>query len=157
MKLITMFQAGPALGAAAIALAGAGGAQAQELGRLFFTPEQRAALDARRKARVPDKPAATPVTESPVTRVNGAVQRGSGKSTVWVNGEMIAEDLQPEGARVTPRGPKPASVSIPEGENAPRRELRVGESLDRGSGEVRDVIGEGEIKIGPRRAAAGKK
>lgn len=156
MKLITMFQAGTALVAAAIALAGAGGAQAQELGRLFFTPEQRAALDARRKARVPDKPAATPVTESPVTRVNGAVQRGSGKSTVWVNGEMIAEDLQPEGARVVPRGPKPASVSIPEGENAPRRELRVGESLDRGSGEVRDVIGEGEIKIGPRRTAPKK-
>ena len=28
--------------------------KAQELGRLFFTPEQRSALDARRKARVPD-------------------------------------------------------------------------------------------------------
>ena len=32
----------------------------------------------------------------------------------------------------------------------------VGESLDRGSGEVRDVIGEGEIKVGPSRAAPGK-
>lgn len=145
-----------ALVAAAIALAGAGSAQAQELGRLFFTPEQRAALDARRKARVPDKPAATPVTESPVTRINGAVQRGSGKSTVWVNDEMIPESAQTDGARVTPRSPKPGSVSIPEGENAPRRELRVGESLDRGSGEVRDLIGEGEIKIGSRRAAPKK-
>ena len=37
--------------------AGATAAAAQELGRLFFTPEQRAELDARRKARVPDKPA----------------------------------------------------------------------------------------------------
>ena len=156
MKLIAMIRAGSALGAVAIVLAGAGSAQAQELGRLFFTPEQRAALDARRKARVPDKPAAAPVTESPVTRVTGAVQRGGGKSTVWVNGEMIAEDLQPEGARVTPRSPKPGSVSIPEGENAPRRELRVGESLDRGSGEVRDVIGAGEIRIGPRRGATKK-
>ena len=145
-----------ALVAAAIALADAGSAQAQELGRLFFTPEQRAALDARRKARVPDKPAATPVTESPVTRINGAVQRGSGKSTVWVNGEMIPESAQTDGARVTPRSPKPGSVSIPEGENAPRRELRVGESLDRGSGEVRDLIGEGEIRIGPGRAAPKK-
>ena len=156
MKLIAVFPAGTALVAVAIALAGAGSAQAQELGRLFFTPEQRAALDARRKARVPDKPAATPVTESPVTRVNGAVQRGSGKSTVWVNGEMIPEDVQPDGARLTPRSPKPGSVSIPEGENAPRRELRVGESLDRGSGEVRDVIGEGEIRIGPNRSATKK-
>ena len=146
-----------ALVAAGIVLAGAPNADAQELGRLFFTPEQRAALDARRKARVPDKPAAAPVTESPVTRVNGAVRRAGGKSTVWVNGEMIPEDAQAEGARVTPRSPNPARVSIPSGENAPPRDLRVGESLDRGSGEVRDLIGEGEIRIGPRRAAAGKK
>jgi hypothetical protein len=152
-----MIPARAALAAAAIALAGAGGAQAQELGRLFFTPEQRAALDARRKARVPDKPAAVAVTESPVTRVNGAVQRGGGRSTVWVNGEMIPEDARADGARVTPRSPKPGGVSIPTSENAPPRDMRVGESLDRGSGEVRDVIGEGEIKIGPRRAAAGKK
>ena len=45
--------------------------QAQELGRLFFTPEQRAALDARRRARVPDKPAAVPIVASPTTRVDG--------------------------------------------------------------------------------------
>ena len=146
-----------ALLAAAIVLAGAGSAQAQDLGRLFFTPEQRAALDARRKARVPDKPAATPVTESPVTRVNGAVQRGSGRSTVWVNGEMIPENAQPDSARVTPRGSKPGSVSVPLGENAPPRDLRVGEALDRGSGEVRDLLGEGEIRIGPGRPASGKK
>ena len=156
MKPIAMIQAGTALVAVGIALAGAGSAQAQELGRLFFTPEQRAALDARRKARVPDKPAAAPVTESPVTRINGAVQRGGGKSTVWVNGQMIPEDAQAGGARVTPRSPNPGSVSIPAGEGVQRYDLRVGESLDRGSGEVRDVIGEGEIRIGPRRAVPAK-
>jgi len=145
-----------ALIAVGIAMAGAGSAQAQELGRLFFTPEQRAALDARRKARVPDKPAAIAVTESPVTRVNGAVQRGSGKSTVWVNGEMIPENAQADGARVVPLGPNPGRVSIPAGDGPRRYDLRVGESLNRGSGEVRDVIGEGEIKIGPRRAAPAK-
>ncbi len=79
--------------------AAAGGAAAQELGRLFFTPEQRAALDARRKARVPDKPAATPQVESPVTRVNGIVQRAGGKSTVWVNGEAIPESPQARRSR----------------------------------------------------------
>jgi len=131
-------------------------AQAQEMGRLFFTPEQRAALDARRKARVPDKPAAVPVTESPVTRVNGAVRRGGGKSTVWVNGEMIPEGAQADSPRVLPQSPDPGRVSIPAGEGPRRQDLRVGESLDRGSGEVRDVIGEGEIRIGPRRAAPAK-
>jgi len=156
MKPVALTLPPIALVAVGIAMAGAGSAQAQELGRLFFTPEQRAALDARRKARVPDKPAAVPVTESPVTRVNGAVQRGGGKSTVWVNGETIPENAQADSARVLPQGPNPGRVSIPAGEGTRRYDLRVGESLDRGSGEVRDVVGEGEIKIGPRRAAPGK-
>ena len=52
----------------AAALLLASSARAQELGRLFFTPDQRAALDARRKARVPDKPAAVPVVAAPTTR-----------------------------------------------------------------------------------------
>lgn len=145
-----------ALVAAGIALAGATNTDAQELGRLFFTPEQRAALDARRKARVPDKPDAAPVTVLPITRIDGAVRREGGKSTVWVDGQMIPEDAQADSARVTPRSPNPGRVSIPAGENTQRHDLRVGESLDRGSGEVRDVIGEGEIKIGPRRAAPAK-
>jgi hypothetical protein len=128
----------------------AAGVQAQELGRLFFTPDQRAALDARRKARVPDKPAATPVAESPLTRVDGAVRRSGGKSTVWVNGETIPEGAQAGSPKVAPPGSSPGRVSIPAGEGAPRIDMRVGESLDRGSGEVRDVLGSGEIKIGPR-------
>jgi len=51
----------------------ANAAAQQSLGRLFFTPEQRAALDARRKARIPDKPAAAVTAESPTTRVDGQV------------------------------------------------------------------------------------
>ena len=157
MRRIAITRARIALVAIAVTLAGVPSAPAQELGRLFFTPEQRAALDARRKARLPDKPAAAPIAELPVTRVNGAVQRGGGKSTVWVNGETIAEDAQPDGARVTPRSTNAGRVSIPAGEGPQRYDLRVGESVDRNSGEVRDVIGEGEIKVGPRRAApAGK-
>jgi hypothetical protein len=111
----------------------------QEVGRLFFTPEQRAALDARRKARMPDKPAPV-VVASPTTRVDGFVKRSSGPSTVWVNGEPL-----PEGAADAPRiGPR---VSIPVGEAGRRATLRPGEVLNRGTGEVRDVIGDGEIRI----------
>jgi hypothetical protein len=157
MKPVAMNLAGAALATLGITLAGLTCAQAQELGRLFFTPEQRAALDARRKARVPDKPTAAPVTESPITRINGAVQRSGGKSTVWVNGETIPEDARADGARVTPRSQNPGRVSIPAGEGPQRYDLRVGESVDRSSGEVHDVIGEGEIRVGPRRAAPAKK
>jgi len=137
------------LGAAAAA-----GTAAQELGRLFFTPEQRTALDARRKARVPDKPAATPQAESPVTRVNGVVQRAGGRSTVWVNGEAIPESAQ-AGAQGAPRAAGAGRVSVP-GEGSKGIDMRVGESLNRGSGEVSDIVGKDEVKVGPR-PAAGKK
>ena len=111
----------------------------QEVGRLFFTPDQRAALDARRKARVPDKPAAVAVA-SPTTRVDGFVKRSRGPSTVWVNGEPLPEG-SPEAPRIGPR------VSVPLGEGGRRAALKPGEVLDRGTGEVRDVIGDGEIRV----------
>jgi hypothetical protein len=115
---------------------------ADELGRVFFTAEQRAALDARRKARVPDKPAAA-VVASPVTRIDGYVKRSRGPTTVWMNGESLPESA-PEAPRVGAD-----AVSISAGEGRRRIRLKPGEVLDRGSGEVRDVIGDGEIRVKP--------
>jgi hypothetical protein len=128
-------------------------AGAQELGRLFLTPEQRTALDARRKARIPDKPAATPVVESPTTRVDGYVQRQGGRSTVWLNGVPNSEGGQADGTRV---GSGRNGVSVTMGENQRGIELKAGQRLDRGSGEVTDVVGDGAVKVRPPRASAGK-
>lgn len=116
---------------------------ADELGRLFFTPEQRAELDARRRARVPDRPAAA-VVASPTTKLDGYVKRSTGPSTVWVNGEPLPAGPG-EPARI---GPK---VSIPVGDGGRRAALKPGEELDRSTGEVRDVIGDGEIAVNPPR------
>jgi len=124
-------------------------AEAQELGRLFFTPEQRASLDARRKARVPDKPAAA-VVASPVTRVDGYVKRSGGRSTVFINGDPVTESA-PEAPRIDAGSAPGGSVSVTVGEGGTRARLRPGETLDRGNGEVRDVIGDGEIRVQPRR------
>lgn len=121
---------------------------AQEIGRLFFSPQQRAALDERRKARVPDKPAAAPVLASPTTRLDGFVRRSDGRATVWVNGESLAES-GPEAPRIEPGRSTDARVSIMVGDSGARASLKPGEVLDRGSGEVRDVIGNGEIKVRP--------
>jgi len=118
-------------------------ARAQEVGRLFFTPQQRADLDARRKARVPDKPAAAAVA-SPVTRLDGYVKRSGAPSTVWINGESVTEG-SPDAPRID-RGPS-GSVSIGVGEAGGRVRMKPGESLDRGNGEVHDVLGDGEIRI----------
>lgn len=121
-------------------------AAAQELGRLFLTPEQRAALDARRKARIPDKPAAV-VPESPLTRIDGLVRREGGRSTVWLNGVAAPEHLQPEGIRIAPGKRDPLAVSVTVGEEARRFELKVGQKMDRASGEVRDLVGEDAIRV----------
>jgi hypothetical protein len=139
MKAALLFALGLWLAAAACPCA------AQEFGRLFFTPEQRAALDARRKARVPDKPAATAVAASPTTRLDGYVVRSGGRSTIWVNGESL-QDGSAEALRDPNRGSE-GRVRVPAGESGARIGLKPGEVLDRGTGEVRDVIGDGDIKV----------
>jgi hypothetical protein len=114
--------------------------RAQDLGRLFFTPEQRAALDARRKARVPDKPAAAPFVFSPTTRLDGYVRRSDGRSTVWVNGASV-DDAAPQAD---------GRVSVGVGDSRARVRLKPGEILDRSSGEVTDGLGpSGEIRVRP--------
>lgn len=126
--------------------------QPQPLGRLFFTPEQREALDARRRARLPDKPAA--VAASPTTRVDGQVTRSSGRSTLWLDGFAIRDGVQPEGMGVR-RSRDPGRVTIVVGEDRRPFELRVGETLDRGTGEVKDPLRGGEIRV-QRRGASGR-
>lgn len=71
------------------ALAAGNLAQAQSLGRLFSSPEQRARLDAQRSG--PPTAAAAqaapppPPPPGPPVQLDGLVQRSSGRSTVWLN------------------------------------------------------------------------
>lgn len=61
-------------------LVGAPAYGADELGRLFFTPEQRARLEY-------DKPQGEQPGDSRRSiTINGIVQRHGGKRTVWING-----------------------------------------------------------------------
>lgn len=129
----------------------AGRAAADQLGRLFFTPQQRADLEARRKARLPDKPL-TPVIRSPVTTLDGYVKRSGGRSTVWVNGEPIPQGTQPEGTRLHP-GSSPSQVGVTVEQR--HFELQVGQSLERDTGKVKGLLNGGEIVVGrPSPAAA---
>ena len=123
-------------------------ASAQELGRLFFTEEQRAALDARRKARMPDRPTRPAAVASPTTRVDGYVQRSNGPSTVWVNGESLG--VEGSDAPRIESGRRDGRVSVPVGDGGIRFSLKPGQVLDRGTGEIRDVLGpNGEISVRP--------
>ena len=75
--------------------------------------------------------------------MDGYVQRRGGKSTVFVNGEAIPE----HDARAPRIGAGRATVNV--GESGARAGLKPGEVLDRSTGQVRDVLGNGEIRIRP--------
>ncbi|PHV29038.1 hypothetical protein CSQ93_07755 [Janthinobacterium sp. BJB426] len=70
-------------------------AQAQQLGRLFLSPQQRAQLDAQRYGPPPPDPVMAapppPPPPAPPVELNGVVQRSSGRSTVWLNQEAQNE------------------------------------------------------------------
>jgi len=110
-----------------------GQAAAQEnLGRLFFTEQQRQDLDRRRQANIQETAV---VVESTVT-VNGQVSRSSGRSTTWINGVPQESTRKPL---------DPARVTLPGGEGAPSVNLKIGQTLDKVRGEVRDPVGNGRI------------
>ena len=111
----------------------AGPAAAQEiLGRLFFTEQQRQDLDRRRQANIQETAV---VVESFVT-VNGQVSRSSGRSTTWINGVPQANARRPH---------DPARVTLPGGEGAPSVSLKIGQTLDKVRGEIRDPVASGRI------------
>ena len=104
-----------------------------QLGRLFYTPQQRAELDVRRSSNTVENEVV--VVESLVT-VNGRVSRSSGKTTTWINGVPQYD---------TYSGRDPSEVAIDD--NGTNMEVRVGDTLDRTRGEVRPTIEPGGIKI----------
>ena len=104
----------------------------ENLGRLFFTEQQRQELDRRRQANIRE---AAVIVESTVT-VNGQVSRSSGRSTTWING------IPQESAR---KPPDPARVTLPGGEGAPSVSLKIGQTLDKVRGEIRDPVAGGSI------------
>jgi hypothetical protein len=105
---------------------------AQELGRLFYTPQERQELDRRRQNDVVEPDA---VVENLVT-VNGQVTRSSGKTTTWING-VPQDDAH--------RGRDPARVAVDGGPS--RVPIKVGQTLDRSSGQVSDTLQGGKIRI----------
>ena len=110
------------------------------LGRLFFTPEQRQMLDRQRQLNVKDAVAA-----DPTLTINGVVTRSSGKRTVWING--VAQSAAPgDAAVVRPLRDDPGQVVV-QASGAKPVKARVGDSIDRQSGEATGLLGGGSIKI----------
>lgn len=109
-------------------------ALAEGLGRLFFTPEQRAQLEQKRtlnmaagasspsaKEQESAEAAGEKDSASSVLTVNGIVQKRGGARTVWINGVAQRADSSAE------RTPESVTVAIP-GKAQPVR-IKVGQQL----------------------------
>lgn len=90
-------------------------ATAAELGRLFYTPEQRAQLDTERAHNV------TPEDSPNVISIDGIVQRHGGERTVWINGVPQAAGQSDE------RAPESVPVAVP-GQSQPVK-VKVGQKV----------------------------
>lgn len=129
-------------------------ANAEELGRLFLTPQQRQDLD-RRRATNRAEEEAPQIREGPLT-LEGHVQRSSGKTATWING---VPQYDSHASR------DPSRVTVVPNQGEPGVSLKVGEIYERISGQVRDDLGGGTITVGksapkirptPSRGAAAK-
>ncbi len=117
-----------------------------ELGRLFFTPAQRAAMDeARRRpqAAVADTQAQEPPQPPPSGSVtlNGIVRRSDGATTVWLNNKQVRGRKSDDGVLVRPSrvGAAPGSVTVQLPQTGRVVDMRVGQQLEIDSGEVKEA------------------
>jgi hypothetical protein len=124
-----------------VVAAPANAADSAPLGRLFFTPERRAALERQRTFNIQE---AQTLQGSSIS-LDGVVYRSGGKSTVWINQKAQTED---ESARtgvnavVSPKSP--GSALLAPGEDAPTQ-LKVGEAVNRATGERNTRLGGGVV------------
>ena len=116
-----------------------------ELGRLFFTPERRQNLDRQRQLNIQET---QQVAEDPTFTINGVVARSNGKRTVWVNGVAQNENELPGGVLVVPKKKDPGRVVVHTTESLTAN-AKVGDTVNRNTGESSDLLGDGQITIRP--------
>ena len=137
-----------------LTIAAPAAATAEELGRLFLTPQQRQDLD-RRRATNRAEEEAPQIREGPLT-LEGHVQRSGGRTTTWING-VPQYDSHPSR--------DPARITVVPNAGEPGVSLKIGQIYERMSGEIRDTLEGGTIAVGqsahkakptPSRGAAAK-
>lgn len=110
---------------------------ADAIGRIFFSPDQRAQLDLARSQRV----VASQAKDEPVPEFvtyNGIVRRSDGKATVWVNNKAMSDSelgvAQPLSGRIDRNGQ--ILLQAPQASGAGSLQLKVGQSAELLSGRV---------------------
>jgi hypothetical protein len=119
-------------------------APAQErLGRLFFTPAQRASLDVARSQRAraavaterPEQEAA-PVPQS--ITYSGVLRRSDGKTTVWINNQPVHDRESAGAAAIVGRVRPDGSVTLQVPQSGRSVNLKPGQSVELLSGNVEE-------------------
>ncbi|MGH8758074.1 MAG: hypothetical protein ACREVZ_00560 [Burkholderiales bacterium] len=108
---------------------------AEPLGRLFFTPSQRAALDAGKQVSKPRTARAVAPRGPRAVTLNGVVTRSDGGTAVWINGRA-ADGKGVPGVRASASATDPTSAQLRVGGAPTSVRLRVGQQLNRMSGKV---------------------
>jgi hypothetical protein len=107
---------------------------AEPMGRLFYTPAQRAMLDNARKQNIKiDVESETPTLDT--ISVNGVVKRSDGESIVWINNKPVS-NKSPNDIKITPRSGDNSRVILQLPPSGRSVDLRVGQKLDTVSGQI---------------------
>jgi hypothetical protein len=115
-------------------------AAADDLGRMFFTPEQRATLDKTRKQNSRSeadrefKPPAPPLPQN--VSVTGMIRRSDGKNTIWLNNRVV--DERPASGIVARAGKRDNQVRLTLPDAGTSVELKVGQTLEVVSGTIEE-------------------
>jgi len=119
-------------------LAGSAFAQAGDLGRLFFTPEERAAMNRERMAaNVTASRAADADTSMESVTFNGHVKRSNGESTIWLNG-IAQSPSRRNRIAVTENHHATGEITINPPASRRAYPLKVGQTLTSGNGKIRE-------------------
>ena len=127
------------------AVAGPAVAADPPIGRLFFTPAQRASLDVARsqrtRAAVATERTEQLVVEQPVPQTityGGMVRRSDGQTTVWINDRAVDGREAADGATIIRRVGPDGAVTLEVPQSKRRVDLKVGQSVEVLSGSIGD-------------------
>lgn len=112
---------------------------AEPLGRLFFTPQQRATLDNARGQNIKiDVEVETETPNLEIISVNGMIKRSDGQSTVWINNQPLNEKRAPSGIKIISRSADDARVTLQLPPSRRSVDLKVGQNLDAVTGQIQE-------------------
>ena len=125
-----------------LVIAGNAAAADATLGRLFYTPEQRAALEEARRRNIRAEEQAAEASKKPkpdgprTVTLNGVVRRSDGESMIWVNGKPVENEVN-DGMRVR-LTPDQSGVTVHDTEKGRTVRLKVGQHANLLTGKVEE-------------------